>query len=96
LQVQVIEKCIGQLQAGGMVIIRDADASLKRRHLGTRITEFFSTNIGFNKANYQLDFVSRTMVIDVALKHKLKLDIIDNTKRTSNLVYVMRSLTEEI
>jgi len=95
LQVQVIEKCIGQLQAGGMVIIRDADTSLKRRHLGTRITEFFSTNIGFNKANYQLDFVSRKMVIDVALKHKLKLDIIDNTKRTSNLVYVMRNQATE-
>jgi 1-acyl-sn-glycerol-3-phosphate acyltransferase len=89
-QVEVVEKCIAQMPDHGLIIIRDADVGLKKRHLGTRITEFFSTHLGFNKTQFKLDFVSRQLIIDLALKHKLKLDIIDNTKRTSNLVYLLR------
>ena len=90
LQVQTIEKCIGQLNDGGMMIIRDADKSLCKRHLGTRMTEFFSTNFGFNKTKFRLEFVSRTMIIDIASRHKLTLDIVDQTKRTSNLIYLLK------
>lgn len=89
-QITVVEKCMAQLLVNGLIIIRDADAGLKRRHTGTRITEFFSTHIGFNKTQFKLDFVSRKLIIDLALKHNMKLDIFDNTKRTSNLVYLLR------
>ncbi len=89
-QVEVVEKCLTKLAPLGMMIIRDADTGLKQRHMGTVITEFFSTGMGFNKTQYKLDFVSRKMIIDLATKHHMKLDIIDNTKRTSNLVYVLR------
>ena len=90
LQIETIEKCIARLNEGGMILIRDADKSLQKRHFGTRITEFFSTNIGFNKTRFQLEFVSRNMIIGIAKKHKLILDIVDQTKRTSNLVYILK------
>jgi 1-acyl-sn-glycerol-3-phosphate acyltransferase len=90
LQIGVIEKCIEKLNKNGLIIIRDADKSLEKRHKGTRLTEFFSTRFGFNKTKFKLEFVSRTMIETLATKHKLKLEIIDNTKHTSNLVYLLR------
>ena len=91
LQIEVIEKCIEKLNKNGLIIIRDADKSLEKRHKGTRLTEFFSTRFGFNKTKFKLEFVSRTMIETIATKHKLSLEIIDNTKRTSNLVYLLRN-----
>ncbi|RLD86055.1 MAG: hypothetical protein DRJ02_09275 [Bacteroidetes bacterium] len=90
LQTETIEKCIARLNNGGMIIIRDADKSLQKRHLGTRITEFFSTNFGFNKTRFRLEFASRTLITGIAARHKLTLDIVDQTKRTSNLIYLLK------
>jgi 1-acyl-sn-glycerol-3-phosphate acyltransferase len=58
MQIDVISNCISNLNTNGMIIIRDADKDMKKRHLGTRITEILSTNIGFNKTKYKLDFIS--------------------------------------
>lgn len=90
LQIKVVESCIEKLNNNGQIIIRDADKDLGKRHLGTKITEFLSTNIGFNKTKFKLEFVSRTMMETIATKHNLNLEVIDNTKRTSNLIYVLR------
>lgn len=89
LQIKVVESCIEKLKIKGQIIIRDADKDMGKRHLGTKITEFLSTNIGFNKTKFQLEFVSRSVIESIATKHDLKLEIIDNTKRTSNLIYVL-------
>jgi 1-acyl-sn-glycerol-3-phosphate acyltransferase len=89
LQISTIQKCIEKVNPGGMIIIRDSDKDLKRRHWGTAVTEFFSTNFGFNKTENKLDFVSRKMIVDIALKNQLKLEIVDNSKITSNLVYLL-------
>ncbi len=91
LQIEVIEKCIEKLNKNGLIIIRDADKTLEKRHKGTRLTEFFSTRFGFNKTKFKLEFVSRSMVEEIAKNHNLKLEIIDNTRRTSNLVYLLRA-----
>jgi len=91
LQIEAIEKCIGKLNKGGLIIIRDADKSLEKRHKGTRLTEFFSTGLGFNKTQFKLEFVSRKIIEDLAAKHKLSLEIIDNTRHTSNLIYLLRA-----
>jgi 1-acyl-sn-glycerol-3-phosphate acyltransferase len=90
LQIDVIEKCIANVEETGMILIRDSDKELKKRHAGTRLTEFFSTNFGFNKKEYPLEFVSRNMIIEIAQKHKLNLEIVDETKVTSNLIYILR------
>lgn len=89
-QEKLMEKCIRSLNPGGMLLIRDADSSKTRRHWGTRYTEFFSTNTGFNKTKNKLEFVSSTFITDIAKKHGLEIRQIDNTKLTSNIIYVIR------
>ncbi len=90
MQIKVVESCIHKLNNDGVIIIRDADKNMGRRHLGTRLTELMSTNIGFNKTKFKLEFVPRTMIESISNRHNLKLQIIDNTKLTSNLIYILR------
>ena len=90
---KTIEKCIAKLTTKGMIIIRDADKSLQKRHIGTVITELLSTNLGFNKKQFKLEFVSREVIQDLTLSNHLSLEIFDQTKRTSNLVYILRRNT---
>lgn len=90
LQVIVVESCIKKLHENGLIIIRDADKDLKKRHWGTRITELVSTNIGFNKTKFELEFISRSMIETISDKNNISLEVIDNTKRTSNLIYILR------
>lgn len=90
-QEKLIEKCIRSLSPGGMLLIRDADSSKKHRHWGTRYTEFFSTNTGFNKTKNKLEFVSSSFITDIVKKHNLDIQQIDNTKLTSNIIYVIRN-----
>ena len=48
-QADLLKKCFGSLKENGLIVIRDADADLRNRTTGTKITEFFSTQLGFNK-----------------------------------------------
>ena len=90
LQVQTIEKCLQKTNQGGMIIIRDSDKGLRKRHFATQFTEFISTNFGFNKTEHKLEFVSRQMIEEVALQRSVNLDVVDEGKMTSNLVYILR------
>ncbi len=89
IQINVINSCISKLNEGGKIIIRDANKDLSKRHTGTRITEFLSTNIGFNKTIYKLEFVSQTTIEDICKSNNRLLKVIDNTKLTSNLIYII-------
>ncbi len=89
-QEKVLIKCIENLNPGGMILLRDADSSLKGRHWGTRYTEFISTNIGFNKTKNKLEFVSSNFILDVLKKYNLNFEKIDNTKLTSNITYIIK------
>jgi 1-acyl-sn-glycerol-3-phosphate acyltransferase len=90
-QLKVLSKCINHLNNKGRIIIRDADKGLKRRHKGTRFTEFFSTKFfHFNKTKETgLCYVSRELITELALKNGLRLQIIDNSKYTSNIIYII-------
>jgi len=94
-QHQLLENCKGNLNDGGMIIVRDGDKDLEKRHLGTRLSEFFSTNLGFNKARNKLDFVSGRDLLGWIERNHMKAEIIDNTKLTSNLVFVIRQGSSE-
>ncbi|MBN8696757.1 MAG: 1-acyl-sn-glycerol-3-phosphate acyltransferase [Bacteroidetes bacterium] len=89
-QEKLIVKCMNSLNDGGMILLRDADASLTNRHWGTRYTEFISTNFGFNKTQNKLEFVSSSFIEDVVKKNNYKIQKIDNTKLTSNITYVIK------
>ncbi len=91
-QTDVISRCIQQLNPNGILLIRDGDSTLQDRHGGTKLTEFFSTNFGFNKTNEdnKLYFTSREMIQKTAKQFNLAVEIVDNTKFTSNVVFIIR------
>jgi 1-acyl-sn-glycerol-3-phosphate acyltransferase len=88
-QTNLIKNCFASLNNNGMILIRDADADLVKRTTGTKITEFFSTQIGFNKTKEKLSFVSGQMIKDLASKNGFHVRVIDNVRFTSNLIYVI-------
>lgn len=90
-QEHLLHNCIENLNPGGVIIIRDGDKDMQKRHLGTRYTEFFSTRFGFNKTIYKkLFFLSSKQINQVAVKNRMSVEIIDNSKFTSNLLYLLR------
>lgn len=89
-QEKLIINCINNLHPNGMILIRDADNTLTKRHWGTRYTEFFSTNFGFNKIKNKLEFVSGDFIMNIAKSQNMMIEKIDNTKRTSNIIYVIK------
>ncbi|WP_341227035.1 MMPL family transporter [uncultured Arcticibacterium sp.] len=89
-QEKLIVKTIESLNPNGLILIRDGDKDLEERHKGTKLTEFMSTNIGFNKTQNKLAFLSGRFIEKIATKHKLSFERIDNTKNTSNVIYVLR------
>ena len=93
-QETVITNCIKNLNNNGMIIIRDANTKLKKRHKGTKFTELFSTKVfGFNKTiseSKELYFVSSDDIFEIFKKHNMEVEIVDQTKLTSNLVYIIR------
>lgn len=89
-QKDLITECISKLAPGGMIIIRDGDSLLEKKHLGTRLTEFFSTNLGFNKTTSRLTFFSHNFVEEVAREYNMNLEIQDQSKLTSNRIYILK------
>ncbi|MBA3704675.1 MAG: 1-acyl-sn-glycerol-3-phosphate acyltransferase, partial [Bacteroidetes bacterium] len=90
-QEKLLVKCIDTLNPNGMILIRDADKNLVKRHMGTRYTEFFSTKFGFNKTKNELEFVSSDFIIEAVKKYNMKIEKIDNTKLTSNIIYIVNN-----
>ena len=85
------EKCVHHLQTNGKIVIRDGNTDLKKRHAGTKFTEFFSTKIfGFNKvSSLGLSFLSSDLIQAFALKQKLEYKEIDKSSFTSNTTYLL-------
>jgi uncharacterized protein len=93
-QEMLLSSCIGKLSKNGSIIIRDADKDLKKRHLGTRYTEFFSTRFGYNKsAGKKMYFFSGKMISSMAGKHNMVVEVSDTTKLTSNILYILKFKT---
>jgi len=90
-QEKLLRTCIKNLNAGGSIIIRDADSELSERHRGTRFTEFFSTKTGFNKTvDKHLYFTPGHLIENIASEYALKTQRIDNSKLTSNMLYIIK------
>lgn len=92
-QVQVIRHCVAKLKPGGVLVIRDADKDIANRQKGTWYTEFMSTKVfRFNKTqNDGLHFVSGKLIKEtIASFPHLKLEVVDNTRLTSNIIYVAK------
>lgn len=90
-QSTLLNKCYTALEPGGVLILRDGVKELEERHKGTKRTEVFSTRIfNFNKTQNELHFLSRTFIENWARDKGLSLEVLDLTKKTSNLIFVLR------
>jgi len=85
----LLKKMSDHLNVNGKIIIRDGDSEKARRHKGTQLTEIFSTNFGFNKARNEMNYISAEFIHKFAETNNYQVEIIDNTKRTSNTVFVL-------
>ncbi len=95
-QKDLIIKCIKHLKSGGKIIIRDGNSEMKRKHKGTKLSEFFSTKLlKFNKTQYKkLHFTSKNEILEIASKYNFEVNIVDETKFTSNIVFVLTELSK--
>jgi len=92
-QKELIENCIKNLNPGGTMVIREGNKDLKNRHRFTRLSEFFSTRLfAFNKTTGKdLSFLSASRVREIASRLGMSCDEMDNTKHTSNIIFVIRN-----
>jgi len=88
-QQNVILRCLNSVSHKGMIIIRDGDKALKKRHRGTRLTELFSTRTGFNKTEHELEFISESMIRNLVDLLNFDFEVIDRTQFTSNKIFVI-------
>ncbi|HNZ42671.1 MAG TPA: MMPL family transporter [Bacteroidales bacterium] len=90
-QFGILHQCVDRLNAGGIILIRDANKDSERQHRKTRWTEFMSTNFGFNKtANDKLHFFSAARLADIAASLNVNVQIIKNPRITSNTLYLIK------
>jgi 1-acyl-sn-glycerol-3-phosphate acyltransferase len=89
-QQQLIVNCFHALLPGGRLIIRDGNVDLQERHKGTKVTEFFSVKLlKFNKSNGKLSFVSGEFIKHLASLHNMKVNVLDESRLTSNVMFVI-------
>jgi len=90
-QSALLEKCYEALLPEGILIIRDGVEELTKRHRGTKLSELFSTKIiWFNKTQNKLHFINSAFIKNWAIQKNLSLEIIDNTQKTSNLIFILK------
>lgn len=91
-QRELLLKCLKNLSPGGILMVRDADAELQDRQRGTWWTEYFSTRFfRFNKTNSNaLTFVGRDFITTTVNQAGAEVEVVDNGKFTSNVLYLIR------
>ena len=90
-QESLIQQSIAALRPGGILLIRDGDRDLKKRHERTRMTEFFSTKFfSFNKTGgHPLYYLSGKTIHDLARQQQMDCQRLDPSSTTSNLIFVI-------
>jgi uncharacterized protein len=90
-QQALIQKCMDVLRPDGVLLIREGDRDLMKKHKATRLSEFFSTKFfSFNKTvGNRLHFLSGKTIRDLALGHHMDCRALDQSDYTSNLLYVI-------
>jgi SAM-dependent methyltransferase len=94
-QKMIMKQCIQSLDNGGVLIIRDGDREMEEKHRGTKLTELFSTRIlNFNKTKSAgLSFIAGSAIKNIAEEHNMDFTRVDETRFTSNIVFVLKKKT---
>jgi 2-polyprenyl-3-methyl-5-hydroxy-6-metoxy-1,4-benzoquinol methylase len=91
-QILMLQKAFASIMPGGAVIVREGNKDMAERHKGTQLSEFFSVKLlGFNKSQNDLNFMSGETIRHEADKFGLDVEIVDDTKFTSNVIFVIRN-----
>lgn len=90
-QQALIQKCMDVLNKDGILLIRDGNTDLKRRHQRTRLTEIFSTKLlSFNKtAGHRLHFISGETIREMASRQGMDCKALSQSDYTSNQLFVI-------
>ncbi len=90
-QETLLQRTMDALKPGGVLLVREGNTDLKARHKGTRLTEFFSVKLlKFNKSINALNFLSGETIKRIAIQNGLSMEIDDDAKYTSNVIFVIR------
>jgi 2-polyprenyl-3-methyl-5-hydroxy-6-metoxy-1,4-benzoquinol methylase len=90
-QEKLIMKCINKLKPGGILMIRDADSEMEKEHSKTRLSEFFSTRIGFNRTiteDKKLYFTSGKRIMSILQENGIEAEILEESRTMSNIIFV--------
>jgi 1-acyl-sn-glycerol-3-phosphate acyltransferase len=89
-QESLVKQSMEAIRPGGVLIIRDGDRDLQKKHKVTLRTEFFSTRFfSFNKTSGPLHFLSGKTIVELAKRHNMDCRILDRSSRTSNCIFVI-------
>ena len=90
-QERLLIRAIDALNGGGILLVREGNADLKKRHRGTELTELFSVKIlKFNKSVTALNFLSGESIRRIANDKGMTVEVSDDAKYTSNVIFVLR------
>jgi 1-acyl-sn-glycerol-3-phosphate acyltransferase len=92
-QETLLVKCMEKLKPAGVIIIRDADTSRKKGHSRSKLTEFLSTGIKFNKTyddTKSLHYISTRIMERITGQEGFSLEIIGSKKYSSNTYYLLK------
>ena len=91
VQADLLKRCSTQLNAGGMILVRDGFADDERLHARTQLTEQFSTRLlGFNKTKGALHFLRRAELEAMAKNCGLRCEWTGDGSVTSNELVILR------
>lgn len=92
----VLEHCLAKLNEGGMLVVRDGDASNSEQHGHILETEKWSTKIiGFNRTEEELTFVTKDWMKEFAENHGLDLKVRKCDGKTSEMLYIFKRKDNE-
>tara|TARA_B110000037_G_scaffold222923_1_gene300518 strand:- start:769 stop:4512 length:3744 start_codon:yes stop_codon:yes gene_type:complete len=89
-QRKVLVECIQNLNTDGIIFIRDGIKDLAERHANTKVTEFISSNIGFNKVSEDFCFFEKKFIEELATEFNLTVEMQEHSEKTSNVLFVLR------
>jgi 1-acyl-sn-glycerol-3-phosphate acyltransferase len=95
-QLPILDRLLARLHVNGMIILRDGDSDLKKKHSKTKWTEIFSTGLGFNKTKNNLSFTSSSTLKAWATENHLSMECVEESDQTSNSIFVFRRLNDII
>ena len=95
-QESLMLQCMESLRPGGILLVREGDRDVEKKHEATRMTEFFSTKFfAFNKTEGKpLHFISGSNIRELAGRRRMHCRSLSQSGRTSNRLFIITHTVE--